>query len=156
MSAPSKRAGENAEAAVLERASALEYVPDSDAEHYDAELTRDLEAGGIEIVGERPPRVGDGVEIKSACVVYADDSHGRFYHRKQQHEFLLAAGGWYLLAVCEPVPERPVIAMQFVASEVVDEYITTWYDGGDGRADYYQLRWPNVIDKSVVYGEAKR
>jgi hypothetical protein len=107
-------------------------------------------------LGSAPPRVGEGVEIKSACVVYADDSHGRFYHRKQQHDYLVDAGGWYLLAVCEPIPERPVIEMQLVASEVVDEYIDCWYNGGDGRADYYQLRWPMIIAKDAVYAEAQR
>lgn len=150
MSAPQKRAGENAEAAVLQALPSLSYVSDADEEHHDAELTATLEAVDV-IVPDGTPPVGAAVEIKSACVVYADESAGRWYLRKQQHEYLLDAGGWYLLAVCEPDPERAVITMQLSPATVVDDHITSWYDGGDGRADYYQLRWTTVIDDSKVF-----
>jgi hypothetical protein len=147
----SRQAGENAESAVIQAVSGLEYVPDSEAEHYDARATTavspsdQVQFGGICVLED-----GTVVEIKSVMVVYGESqTRGRYYLRRGQHETLLAENGVYLFAVCEPTPDRDVIRLKVLPATIVDEVIHSWITP-DGRADYAQLAWSNVFDPSEV------
>lgn len=146
-----KRGGENAEGAVIDLVSELEYVPDTEAEHYDARTTTLLEPSEtIPFVGMCLLEAGVAVEIKSVMVVYgANSSNGRFYLRKGQHERILDEAGVYLFAVCEPRPSRPVIAMKVVPATIVDDLISSWINAGD-RPTYAQISWSKVFDPEEV------
>lgn len=145
-----KHAGERAASEVLERVPALGHVPDSVAPHYDAVVVDDVLDEALDAVLRR----GRRVEIKSAMVVYADGQRGRFYFRPAQHQTLVDLNGVYLLAVCEPTPERAVIAMTIVDATRVDDCLPEWFNGGDGRSDYAQLAWSNFFDpEEVTAGE---
>lgn len=147
----SRQAGENAESAVLEAVPALEYVPDTEAEYYDARTTTlvtpsetVLFAGICLLEADLP------VEIKSVMVVYGENqTRGRYYLRRGQHEKLLADGGVYLFAVCEPTPDRDVIRLKVLPASIVDELVCSWIDPDD-RAEYAQLTWSNMFDPSEV------
>ncbi|HMB50892.1 MAG TPA: hypothetical protein VKM69_09550 [Natronoarchaeum rubrum] len=41
---------------------------------------------------------------------------GRFYLRREQHEQVRADAGVYLFAVCEPTPDRAILALKIVAA----------------------------------------
>jgi len=149
--AANKAAGESAESSVQDHVPQLGLVPDDVVEHYDAVATGlitprpDLPMVGICLV-ER----GQHVEIKSVVRVYGDGARGRFYFRESQHARLLEAGGVYLFAVCADSRDRKVIALKIVPATIVDDAISSWLDGGAGRADYAQLAWSNVFDSEEV------
>jgi hypothetical protein len=136
MTASSKRAGERAEGAALERLPVLRYVSDETAEHYDA-VARDDHGDLLE---------DDPVEIKSAAVVLASDDPGRFYLREHQHERLLEDDGWYLFVVCSPNDDRRILAYAFErAADVDDDLVDCWWSAGDDRDDYRQIRWTSLF-----------
>ncbi|QCJ47258.1 hypothetical protein [Haloprofundus sp. MHR1] len=156
--AASKRAGENAEAAVIQTVPELESVPDADDVHVDARVAELLSPSTeLPFVGMCVLEVGILVEIKSVMAVYGEaQTRGRFYLRRGQHEHLLAEGGVYLFAVCKPRPKRPLIAMKVVPATAVDELVCSWIDGGDGRPNYAQIRWSRVFDVATVEGADRR
>ncbi|WP_256392154.1 hypothetical protein [Natronoarchaeum rubrum] len=41
---------------------------------------------------------------------------GWFYLRREQHEQVRADAGVYLFAVCEPTPDRAILALKIVAA----------------------------------------
>ena len=149
----SRAGGDAAESAVLEAVTELQYVPDTDAEHYDALTTTTVVPrdhlpflGVCQLDPETP------VEIKSAMVVYGEDqARGRFYLRFGQHERLADDGGVYLFAVCEPTPDRDVLALKIVPTAVVAELVSSWISP-DGRADYAQIAWSRVFAPAEVHG----
>lgn len=151
--AANKRAGQLVETTVGHRVPELGLVPDDVVEHYDAIATTlveprpDLPFAGICLL-ER----GTVVEIKSVMVSYADGARGRFYFRPSQHNALVDDAGVYLFVVCEPSPDREILAMKVVPATVVDELLgeDPWLDGGAGRSDYAQLAWSNVFDVAEV------
>ena len=147
----SRHAGDNAESAVLEAVPQLEYVPDTEAEHYDARATAPIEATDVLQLGELSElEENDRVEIKSAMVVYGQNqARGRFYLRRGQHERILEDGGIYLFAVCEPTPDRDVICLKALCASEVDGLVSSWIQPA-GRAEYAQLAWSNVIDPETV------
>ena len=59
---------------------------------------------------------GTLVEIKSAMVRLDSGGTGRFYLRREQHEQVRADAGVYLFAVCEPTPDRAILALKIVAA----------------------------------------
>lgn len=142
MSATSRIAGDRSESEAIDELPWLRYVTDETAEHYDA-VARET---------RWPLQEGDPVEIKSAGVVLADGAPGRFYIRRRQHERLLEDDGWYLFVVCEPNPERRrLLSYRFLeATAVDDDFLTKWWDAGDDRSEYRQIRWTDLIDKSEV------
>jgi len=147
----SKRAGENAEAAVLEAVAGLAYVPDDESEHIDARAETLVEPSRtLPFVGICLLEVGTAVEIKSAIPRLASGQRGRFYLRREQHEGLRGAGGSYLFAVCEPRPGREPVAMKIVPATVVDDAITSWRSGGDDRPSCAQISWSRIFDPSEV------
>lgn len=158
MSRPApKRAGERVEAAVVQEHSDLEYTPDSEAVHHDATTTAELTVsddlrilGAVSIPAETP------VEIKSAAAAIGETSRaGRFHVQRTGHEWLLDRGGVYLLAVCEPNPDREVVASTLATAEAFDELLGRWVDPGDGRTDEYaQLAWTNAIERETVEDRA--
>ena len=152
-SASSKRAGEAVEGDVLQRHEELEYVPDTDAQHYDARVSELLSPSPtLPFVGMCLLEVGTVVEIKSTMVVYgAAQSRGRFYLRRKQHRRLVDEAGVYLFAVCEPRPSRPVLAAKVVPATTVGGLVSSWIDGGD-RADYAQLAWSRIFDEAELGG----
>lgn len=142
--AASRKAGERSETAALELLPWLRYVTDATAEHYDAVARED----------RGPVDEGDPVEIKSVAVVLADGAPGRFYLRETQHDQLLEDGGWYLFVVCTPNDDSRVLGYRFVSAEVVDEdLLPVWWDAGDGRASYRQIRWTSLFDESELGDE---
>ncbi|WP_423745087.1 hypothetical protein V5735_03415 (plasmid) [Haladaptatus sp. SPP-AMP-3] len=147
----SKRGGETAASAVLDLVPELVHVPDTEAEHYDArastlvEPSSKLAFSGICLLEKHVV-----VEIKSTIVVYgANQSRGRFYLRRGQHEKLLDDAGVYLFAVCEPTPDRTVIAMKVIPATLVDELVSSWIEP-DGRATYAQLAWSRIFAREEV------
>lgn len=138
--AESRRAGERSEGAAIDLLPWLRYVSDDIAEHYDAIARED--AGDV--------LEGDRIEIKSAAVVLADGSFGRFYLRQVQHERLEDDDGWYLYLVCTPNNDREILAYSLVKASNVE--IENRWDGGEDRADYRQISWPDIIDRDQVEG----
>ena len=148
--AAAKRGGENAEAAVLQTVPELRYVPDSEAVHYDAVAEELLEPSGqLPFTGIPLVEVGTVVEIKSAMVVLADDRRGRLLFRRQQHERLLEDAGMYLVAVCEPTPDRGLLALKLIPATLVDEEIETGVAAEDDP-DYAQLAWTRFVHPDEV------
>ncbi|SFR30369.1 hypothetical protein [Halorubrum sodomense] len=147
----SKRAGENAEAAVLEAVDGLAYVPDTETEHVDARAeTLVVPSRSLPFVGICLLEAGSLVEIKSAIPRLASGRRGRFYLRREQHELLRDAGGSYLFAVCEPRPGRDPVAMKVVPATVADDAITAWRSGGDDRPECSQVAWSRIFHPSEV------
>jgi hypothetical protein len=148
---PSKHAGSNAAHSVLEAVPELENVPDTEAVHYDARTTTLLTPSeDVGFIGICLLEKGAPVEIKSTMAVYGEDqSPGRFYLRRQQHEALLSEAASYLFAVCEPRPERYVVSMKVVPASLVDELVYSWIEPDD-RADYAQLSWTNLFSSEEV------
>lgn len=152
---PSVRAGSNAEAAVLERVPELRYELGDDPETPDAIVERLLTpSDDLPFVGTCLLEVGTHVEIKSASVVVGEaEARGRFQIRTRQHHALLEAAGSYLFAVCEPRPERPIIAAKVVPATIVDELVPGWISVDDEtrrEQAYAQLAWSRVFDVSEV------
>lgn len=154
-----KRGGENAAAAVIQSVPQLEHVPDTEAEWYDARVQEYLVASeDIPMVGRCLLDPETAVEIKSAMVVAtANQSRGRFYLRRRQHEQLVQAGAVYLFVVCESTPTRDPIAMRVVAARDVDELVASWIgvDGDRAEQAYAQLAWSRVFDPGAIEEEAR-
>lgn len=151
--AAAKRAGDAAEAAVIQRLDALEAVPDTEAEHYDARTTRALTYDNCTLAGAVDCPEGTPVEIKSVAVVYGKSSaNGRFYLRARQHEHLRAREGFYVFAVCTPDPNRELLAVKAVPAAHVDVLVSSWIDVDGDRAEeaYAQLAWTRLFDESEV------
>ncbi|WP_210423529.1 hypothetical protein [Halorussus marinus] len=148
-SVSSKHAGERAAAEALEEVPGLGHAPDTVSPHYDAVATvtlrPDFDLRDLDAVPQ-----GTRVEIKSAMVVYASGERGRFYFRPSQHDALLNVNGVYLFVVCEPTPDRDILAMTIVSAVRVDDQLPEWFNGGDGRSDYAQLAWSNFVAPAEV------
>ncbi|RYJ15491.1 hypothetical protein ELS19_15585, partial [Halogeometricum borinquense] len=73
--------------AVHQLVDGLRYVPDSEAEHYDAEVVELLSpSADLPFVGICLLEVGVAVEIKSAMDVYGQaQRRGRFLIRQSKH-----------------------------------------------------------------------
>ena len=149
----SKRAGSNAEASVVDVHPEFEHVPDTEIEHADVRVAELLEASPeIPIVGMCLLEVGTLVEVKSAMVRLSDGRRGRFYLREEQHRALVDEAGVYLFAVCEPRPERPILALKIVPATTVGDLVETWRDAGDDRPRCAQLAWSRVFYADEVNG----
>lgn len=154
-STSSVRAGSNAEAAVLQLVPELRYVPGDEPTIPDAVVStvlspsRDLPFVGVCVLEKGTP-----VEIKSASAVVTESQRrGRFQLRKRQHEALLESAGSYLFAVCEPRPERPIIAMKVVPATIVDDVVSSWItveDDSRSEVAYAQRAWTAIFDVSEV------
>ena len=147
----SKRAGENAEGAVLDAVDGLDYVPDDETEHVDARAVALVTpSASLPMVGICLLEVGTPVEIKSAIPRLASGQRGRFYLRREQHRRLRDDGGSYLFAVCEPRPSREPVAMKVVPATIVDDAIPSWRSGGPDRPECAQIAWSRVFDPAEV------
>lgn len=146
-----KHGGSRAEDSVLDLVTELRFVPDTEGLHYDAVVDELLcPSKQLPFVGLCLLEVETVVEIKSVMVVIGEGQDpGRFYLRKGQHEDLVSEAGVYLFAVCEPTPQRAVIAMKVVAATSVDDVVSTWIQC-DGRATYAQVSWKRVFSESEV------
>lgn len=147
----SQQFGDNAESAVIESVREIEWVPDSVAEHYDAEVVDVITPDAhLPTVGLPVVAVGVEVEIKSAAVVVTQSQRcGRFQIRRQQHGRLCELGAVYLFAVCEPRRQRDVISMKIVPAVVVDDLDWSWIEC-QGRDEYAQFSWKQIFDGSEV------
>lgn len=153
-----RRAGDNAETAVCDAVDALEYVRDTEVEYADARVNGLLEPSE-KFDQFALPLVEDGtlVEIKSTIVVATEDQQrGRFYVRKDQHDKLVAEGAVYVFAVCEPKPQRPVLALAMLPATIVDDLVPSWVEAGEGRSDYGRFTWSNLIDPEALEGGVVR
>lgn len=148
-----KHGGSRAEDSVLEIVTELRFVPDGENVHYDAVVEKLLcSSAQLPMVGMCLLAVGTIVEIKSAMVVTgANQANGRFNLRQKQHKKLEGVGGVYLFAVCEPTPQRDVIAMKVVPATTVNDVISTWIEL-DGRETYTQIRWTSLFSDQEVMG----
>ena len=146
-----KQGGENAESAVIQTVTELEYLDDTEDVHADARAaTVIVPSPELPTVALPVVEIGTLVEIKSVMVVYGESqTRGRYYLRQQQHDHLLENGAVYLFAVCVPTPARPVIAMKLVPATIVGDLVSSWIDGGE-RADYAQLAWSRIFDLTEV------
>jgi len=152
--ARNKRAGEIVERSVARRIDGLGLVPDEVADHYDAITTTRVDpTPDCPFVGLCLLERGQPVEIKSVMSRYSDGSRGRFYLRPEQHEWLSDRRGVYLFAVCEPTPDRDVLALKVVPAATVGDFLADrWFDGGAGRSDYAQLAWSRLFREEAVNG----
>ncbi|WP_255149796.1 hypothetical protein [Halorarius halobius] len=151
----SVRAGNNAESAVIQSIPELEYVPGDEPGIPDARVSTVLSPSPrLPFVGVCVLEKGTDVEIKSAAaVVNQTQRRGRFNLRKRQHDSLLERAGSYLFAVCEPRPERPVIAMKIVPATIVNDVVGSWIpieDDSRSEVAYAQLTWTAIFDVSEV------
>lgn len=145
-----RRAGENAEGAVIQRVDAIEHLPDSEAVHFDAVAEQLLEPSEtLPFVGICLVETGTVLEIKSTIVVLGDGRRGRLLLRREQHRELLEVGGMYVFAVCKPRPARDPLSIKLVPASLVDEEIPGWIDV-DGGADYCQLSWSRFFAPEEV------
>ena len=150
----SKRAGSNAAAAVVDGRPQFEHVPDSELEHADARVAELVEASvELPIAGMPLLEVGTLVEIKSCMVRLNSGGRGMFYLREGQHARLENDGAVYLFAVCEPRPERPLLALKAVPANAVGDLVDgEWRDAGEGRPRCYQLSWGRVFYDDEING----
>jgi hypothetical protein len=149
--ASNHKAGDRVESTVVELVPELAYVPDHEAEHYDAETTTLLEPSDlVTFSGICLLERATVVEIKSAMVVLASGRCGRYQLRRGQHEALLEESGLYLFAVCQPTPSRGVLALKVVPASLVDELVTSWIDGGEDCLEYAQIAWSRLFDEAEV------
>jgi hypothetical protein len=150
----SQQAGANAEAGVIDTRPQFVHLPDHDVQHADARVDELVEATPeLPIVGMCLLEVGTLVEIKSSMVRLANGKRGKFYLREGQHQKLLNDGAVYLFAVCEPNPDRDILALKAVPATRVDALIDgKWRDAGDGRPRCYQLSWGRVFHHDEVNG----
>jgi len=151
--AASKRAGESAEAAVIQRVPELAPAAGRD-DHLDArpevaiEPRPELPTVALPVV-----EAGTAIEIKScAAVVTAQQQRGRFYLRRTQHDHLLDVGGLYLFVVTPPQGADP-LAMKIVPATIVGDVVPSWIDP-DGRETYAQVAWSKVFDPEKVHPDA--
>lgn len=155
--AAAKRGGENAEHKVFTAVDALEPV--AGEEHHDAVATNALfPSQTLPFESICAVERGALVEIKSTMVVHTEvQRRGRFKLRRNQHQALLEESAFYIFAVCEPIPERQVIAMKLVPAVIVDRLVgedgvADWRDEGDSRGPKAQLTWSNLFDPAEVEG----
>jgi hypothetical protein len=158
--ASSKRAGERAEGNVIEAVPELTYLPDTEVEHADAEVETTISPRkGLWSVALPVVEQGTLVEIKSAMVRLESGGKGRFYLRREQHQAIVDEAGIYLFAVCEPTPDRSVLALKFVAATSLDDVVSSWRRAGPDRPEYTQLRWGRIFDADEIgdaYGGDRR
>jgi len=146
--ARNKRAGETIERVVSTTIPEFGLVPDEVAIEYDAVATSAVfPATDLPMVGLCVVERGTPVEIKSAVRRLSSGKRGRLYFRPAQHESLVEAGGVYCITVREG---EAVLAMKIVPAVVVEDLLPGWLDGGDGRSDYAQLAWSNLIAPDEV------
>lgn len=155
--AAAKRGGENAEHWVTLTVDELEPVEGE--QHHDAVATGALfPTAQLPFIGVCAVERGAIVEIKSTMVVHtAAQRRGRYKLRRSQHEALLEANAFYVFVVCEPTPERDLLAMKLVPAAEVDELIgpdgvADWRDEGDGRSTKAQIAWTNVFTPAEING----
>jgi len=130
----------------------LATVEEQDA-HHDLVVDEVAETfGDVFVNGEELLEQDRLVEVKSALVVYSKNQRrGRFTFRESQHPVLVEANAVYVLVVCEPRPERKVIAATALEADVVDEHIDgSWIDPGDGGPRYRKFAWTRFIDVDEV------
>lgn len=152
--ADSKRAGERVERHIIDSLDHVVAVPDERA-HHDARAetmlspSHELPFASICVVEADTP-----IEIKSAMVVISSGSRkGRFYFREQQHEWLLEHGGVYCVVVCEPTPQRDILARKLIRAPIINELTNSWCRP-EGRAAYDQLAWSRLFDEREIGGGA--
>jgi len=147
----SKRAGNRAESNVIEEVPELTYLPDTEVEHADAEAETAISPRPqLPTVALPVVEQGTLVEIKSAIVRLESGGKGRFYLRREQHEAIVDEAGVYLFAVCEPTPDRSVLALKFVAATSLDDAVSSWRRAGPNRPEYTQLRWGRIFDADEI------
>lgn len=156
--APSKAAGEDVEAEVIQRVPELEFVSDRTARWHDARVNGLLEPSATVAFGDvLLLEDGTPVEIKGAQRRLNGGQRGRYYIRQRQHERLVAEGASYLFAVYDP-RSRDVLAMLVVPASIVDHVLPEGWTsvGGDRREKgYRQLAWSRLIDPGRVEGESR-
>jgi len=136
---------------VIDAVPELAYLPDTEVEHADAKVETTISPrSGLPSVTLPVVEQETLVEIKSAIVRLDSGGHGRFYLRREQHEQVRAAGGVYLFAVCEPPPDRAILALKFVAATSLDDIVSTWRHAGPDRPEYTQLRWGRIFDADEI------
>ncbi|SNZ06439.1 hypothetical protein SAMN06269185_1171 [Natronoarchaeum philippinense] len=149
--ASSKRAGERAEGNVIDAVPELAHLPDTEVEHVDAEVETAISPRpALPTVALPVVEQGTLVEIKSAMVRLDSGGHGRFYLRREQHKAVLDAEGVYLFAVCEPTPDRAILALKFVPATSIDDVVSSWRRAGPDRPEYTQLRWGRIFDADEI------
>jgi hypothetical protein len=147
----SKRAGERAESNVIDAVPELDYLPDAEVEHADAEVETTISPRpSLPTVALPVVEQGTLVEIKSAMVRLESGGHGRFYLRREQHEAIVDEAGVYLFVVCEPTPDRSLLALKIVPATSLGEIVSSWRRAGPDRTEYTQLRWGRVFDADEV------
>lgn len=153
-----KRTGSSVEAVVIEREPALSPVDDTVAEWYDAETVEVLEPrqdrplGGVCLVESETP-----VEIKGCIPEQSngeDSTAGRWYIKRESHEQLVDASGFYYLAVYAPLPETPIVSAMILPAATVGDFLAgRWYDNGRREGEVAKLSWPTVLDREVISRE---
>lgn len=160
--APNKRAGATVEEEVAASITGLAPAVD-DNDHYDLVATSAVYPTlDTPFVGSCVINRDEVVEVKSALLAYDDGARGRWYFRRNQHEALLAMGGYYCLCVCEDADTeddtdtdsgdigREVVATKFIPASLVDELLGDWLSSGPGRGPNAKLCWSHLFDSSEI------
>jgi hypothetical protein len=151
----SKRSGEDVEHLVIERVDALNPVADEVDRGHDAVATRAIAPSEALPLATPLLLPGRPVEIKAAQTRLASGARGRWYLRQRQHESLVDAGGYYVLACYAPVrPTHEIRGLVGVPASIVDEHLPDgWIDVEDDERreeGYRQLAWSRLIDPETV------
>ena len=149
-----KRLGCSVEAAVIDADDDLEYVPDREAEWFDARTTAPITPeptrplGSVCVVPAETP-----VEIKGCIPEQSNGSRttpGRWYIKRGSHEQLLQMRGHYYLVVYAPTPDTPILSETIVPAAAVGDLLNgSWYDNGR-EGQVAKLTWKKVIDTEAV------
>jgi hypothetical protein len=153
----SKRSGDEVDHLVVERVPALRSVPDTEARGHDAVATRAIAPSEALPLATPLLLPGRPVEIKAAQTRLASGARGRWYLRQRQHESLVDAGGYYVLACYAPTrPTHEIRGLVGVPASIVDEHLPDgWIDVQDDERreeGYRQLAWSRLIDPETVQG----
>ncbi|RDZ39426.1 hypothetical protein C5B91_20255 [Haloferax sp. Atlit-10N] len=152
--APSKRAGERAEADQIQRVDGFEAAPkngdDGQELPYDIVCVRAVwPSPDLPFVGVLVLEQGSEVESKSCAVVINESQdRGRYYLRKKQHEALVELGAFYLFSVRDPNTDE-VIAAKIVPATAVTDLNFSWIEA-EGRATFGQITWTQIFDREEV------
>lgn len=152
-----RRAGANAAAQVLQDTPELSSVPDSVARSFDAVAVDPVrEHDWLDVRAELDR--GDRVEFKSAIVRLSSGQRGRLNFRQKQHERLEELGGKYCVLVCEPKPDRRVLAGAIIEPSELERSTASWVtlDVPDrSERAFKQIGWGVLVDAATVAREGQ-
>lgn len=151
--AAAKRLGSWIEDTVVGSIDALSPA-DAPNGHFDATVTAPIGVDELAIRGRIQIPVNTLVEIKGAQYRISNgarETAGRFYLKRQAHDYLLERDGFYLLCVHDPDADG-LLATQALPANAVDELVTSWSDVHGTRSENQvaKIAWTKVFDPDEI------